>query len=254
MTRKLLAIGANNMINCVDNIGRTALHRVAENGPRAPGGVFFQGVLTILDVCEGGGEIRIAGGNHERVLQLLLDNGLDVNAVDQLGESALHQAVQERNAMMVEILLKAGANANVEDTNVLISGPLCRAIINGAHDIVIMLLENGANIDTPDGIGDTALHIMARYSDEAMAKILLTKGANTNTYNSLGETALHLAISRGEDGFGVAKLLLESRTDTEAKSTSSSTPLLYAASNDYQELAKISMEYEANSDSPEYLG
>lgn len=203
--------------------------------------------------CEGGGEIFVAG-NHERVLRLLLDNWPDVNAADQLGETALHRAIQGRNAMMVDILLKAGANANVEDTNVLISGPLCRAIINGAHDIVIMLLDNGANIDTPDGIGDTALYTMARYSDEAMAKILLTKGANTNTYNSLGETALHLAILRGEDGFGVTKLLLESGADTETRNTSGSTPLLFAANNDRQELARVLVEYGANRNSLEYFG
>lgn len=44
MARKLLAIGANNMINCVDNIGRTALHQMAENGRRAHGRFFFQDV------------------------------------------------------------------------------------------------------------------------------------------------------------------------------------------------------------------
>lgn len=92
---------------------------------------------------------------------------------------------------------------------------------------------------TPNGIGDNALRVMARYSDEAMAKNFLTKGANTNTYNSLGETALNLAISRGEDGFGVAKLLLESGADMEAKCTSGSTPLLCAASSDHQDFGGV---------------
>lgn len=50
-----------------------------------------------------------------KTVSLLLDAGLDVNSVDELGWTPLHEAAIHGNANMIKLLLSKGANPNIED-------------------------------------------------------------------------------------------------------------------------------------------
>ena len=56
----------------------------------------------------------VKDNNQEKVLQLL-NNGENVNAVNELGNSALHYAVALNNAEMTKILLQHGADMNISN-------------------------------------------------------------------------------------------------------------------------------------------
>lgn len=60
--------------------------------------------------------MNVAGGYHERVLQLLLVNGLGVNAMYQLREIALHLAISrgKEGFWVVRILLDSGADTEAK--------------------------------------------------------------------------------------------------------------------------------------------
>jgi ankyrin repeat protein len=58
-------------------------------------------------------------GTDREILTLLLDNGVDVKAIDEQGETALHK-LMDRNEFPIELLediLKAGADVNKDDSS-----------------------------------------------------------------------------------------------------------------------------------------
>ena len=59
---------------------------------------------------------------------------------------------------------------------------------NGHENVVKLLLDNGANIDTKDKSGATPLWTAAQNEHDNIVKLLIDKGANVNTKISYGFT------------------------------------------------------------------
>ena len=120
------------------------------------------------------------GYNQKEVVKLFLENGLDVNyklpnsesssdmgnyldfvetannlAMDSAynltnsytygGESLIHLATKNGQLYMVELLLKRGAEVNIQDESE--NTPLHYAAANGKKDLVKLLLEQGADVN-----------------------------------------------------------------------------------------------------------
>jgi len=49
------------------------------------------------------------------IAELLVERGVDINARDQAGNTALHTACRHKRADMVKFLLSMGANLNVQN-------------------------------------------------------------------------------------------------------------------------------------------
>lgn len=58
-----------------------------------------------------------ASKGYADILDLLIKAGSDVNARNQLGQTALHQAARQRHIPLVKTLLAAGSDATIRDTN-----------------------------------------------------------------------------------------------------------------------------------------
>jgi ankyrin repeat protein len=71
--------------------------------------------------------------------------------------------------------------------------PLSLAIINGQLEIVQLLLVNGANPNSQNIDGCTALHVAATKSNPAITKALLQKGADPNLEDEIGWTPFYFA-------------------------------------------------------------
>jgi cytohesin len=112
-----------------------------------------------------------AGAGNNKMVNLLLDRGADVNAKDDASIAPLHLAALHGDASVAETLLMAGANVNetgFKDNNT----PLSVAASNGRLNVVRVLLAHGADIKAVDKFGKTALQYAQENHHTNVADIL----------------------------------------------------------------------------------
>ena len=81
-----------------------------------------------------------------------------------------------------------------------------RAIIKNYPKTLELLIANGADVDAPTDIKNTALHIAARYNHTKMAELLVNHGSDIQLKNEKEETPLIRTAQY--DSKGVAQILL----------------------------------------------
>ncbi|MEA3372880.1 MAG: ankyrin repeat domain-containing protein [Campylobacterota bacterium] len=150
--------------------------------------------------------LAIPSGNI-KLVAYLLNKGLDIDAVDQQGDTALTIVVRYQNQYeMLSYLLKR--HATIDHKNSAGSSALTLAITYGYADYVELLLDNGANINTFDGLYTplTLTHnALKKYPQEAkkfrtIETTLLIKGASVDIrINKLGWTPLIHLCTRQQD-------------------------------------------------------
>jgi ankyrin repeat protein len=93
--------------------------------------------------------------------------------------------------------------------------PLTYAASYGHVEVVRLLLEGGANVDSADGYQRTALYLAASYGLLDVCRLLLEWGAKVNHLNKWENTPLHTAA--GEGHLSVVKLLVEWEADVSVR-------------------------------------
>ncbi|KAJ1476984.1 ankyrin repeat-containing domain protein, partial [Baffinella frigidus] len=66
--------------------------------------------------------------------------------------------------------------------------PLFAAALGGHTDILLLLLEHGADVSVADDDGWTSLHIAAFLGREKVVRLLLEYGADVSAENMSGKT------------------------------------------------------------------
>jgi ankyrin repeat protein len=94
-------------------------------------------------------------------------------------------------------------------------------------DVIRLLINRGANIESVDEIGNTPLLTACWEGNVVMAIELIDKGANVNAKNIGDMTALHY-ITNIDKNINVVKRLLEEGADVNAKTKWNCTPLSFA--------------------------
>jgi ankyrin repeat protein len=95
---------------------------------------------------------------------------------------------------MIEPLLKAGANPNIQD-----GMGLTPLMIYDSPSIEICqrLIEAGADLNLKSLGGNTILHFMAGGGHIQIVRLLMENGANINAINDHDETPVSIALERG---------------------------------------------------------
>ncbi|NTV29408.1 MAG: ankyrin repeat domain-containing protein [Candidatus Omnitrophica bacterium] len=146
--------------------------------------------------------------------------GADVNARDNLGFPALMTAVRRGNERLVQVLLNAGADVDLDAqdpffADVTGANALMWAAEDGRQDIVELLLDSGAEVDFwSDTSMPTALLRAAANGHGAVVQTLLERGAAVDQAVD-GKTALHFAVREGYPG--VVKVLLDYGADVNVR-------------------------------------
>ncbi|TJX51567.1 MAG: ankyrin repeat domain-containing protein [Mesorhizobium sp.] len=108
--------------------------------------------------------------DREMVLaQRLLESGVDPNAIDRAGWSALHFAAQNCDGDLVRMLIRAGVALEPRDANG--NSPLWRAVMSyrGGAEAITPLLDAGADPDAANvhGVSPRSLAVTIANYDTA---------------------------------------------------------------------------------------
>ena len=134
---------------------------------------------------------------HTEIVKLLLEKGADVNAKTNKGITALMLAAEQNHMEITKILLAKDTDINAKTTDNGQTALMTAATKSGHTAIVGLLLENGAEINIKNNKGATALLVAAYTGDTEIVDILLEKGADVNTSTENGVTALLMAAQNG---------------------------------------------------------
>ena len=159
---------------------------------------------------------RLADAAEDRNLdavRALLAEGVEVDAPQADGATALAWAAHRDDATMAELLLRAGADADA--ANDLGVTPLMLAAENGSAPMVERLIEAGADPDLARPAGGTALMTAARSGSTAVVRRLIAAGADVDAVAGGGQTALMWAAAGGHPG--VVTVLAEVGADIDAR-------------------------------------
>ncbi|MDF3047895.1 MAG: ankyrin-like [Candidatus Midichloriaceae bacterium] len=94
--------------------------------------------------------------DKEKVLECFLENGADPNIVAESGYNALIECVKAKDIKGVELLIKYGANVNIQDE--CDNTPLTWASFFSLNKIILMLLKAGADVDIQNKDEENALY------------------------------------------------------------------------------------------------
>uniref|UniRef100_A0A8D0J6F6 Ankyrin repeat domain 6 n=1 Tax=Sus scrofa TaxID=9823 RepID=A0A8D0J6F6_PIG len=172
-------------------------------------------------------------GQAENVVQLI-NKGAKV-AVTKHGRTALHLAANKGHLSVVQILLKAGCDLDVQDDGDQTA--LHRATVVGNTEVIAALIQEGCALDRQDKDGNTALHEASWHGFSQSAKLLVKAGANVLAKNKAGDTALHIAAALNHKK--VVKILLEAGADGTIVNNAGQTPLETARYHNNPEVALL---------------
>ena len=186
------------------------------------------------------------GGKLKDLEDFLKTFDWNINVKDDLGDTALIIAIQNREDELMKCLIENGADVNLPSDNG--DTPLNIAVAKNRINIVDYLIEKGAKINLADTVdGDTPLIIAIRGGFEDMIEHLIVNGANVNQKNKLGQTPLIVAVKQ-EDDWIIDKLLNNNKIDLEIQDQQGYTALMHAVDSNNVEIVEKLVIAGANSE------
>ena len=169
----------------------------------------------------------------------LIQSGHEVNCQTRKKISPLLLAVFLNRHEIMTLLLENGANPN-KCSRPYFDSPFQMSIIWGKRYAIEMMLDHGADLESKVGTGCSVLHLAIMYGHVEIAKFLMKKGANVNSIDNLFTTPLHLAVvlRRNE----IIPALLENKANLNSANHSKNTPLHLATIHCLREAMEILMK------------
>ena len=160
------------------------------------------------------GDLRLAQ-------ELLTRVGIDIEAYDKEGNTALIIAAEKGRVRFLEELIAHGADLNAQNYNG--STALICAIHNGYKRSAEVLIDAGADVNLTTKHKETALMKAAEKGDMDILKSLVAAGADVNKQDKYGLTALMRAVQSGFKD--MVLILVEAGADLELKDVTGKTAL-----------------------------
>lgn len=191
----------------------------------------------------------------ETMVQLLLDDGADVDDSPDEWGTPLHAAADRGDIVVAKFLLKNGAD--IDSSNAYAVAPLHIAAVMGDLDMATFLLDHGACVNlyvqSPQyqypmiSYYGTPIHFALRCEDDdtsfQMTKLLLERGADIQDTNGDLATPLHTAAA--ECSRSIVKLLLDHGALVNIEDSMGITPLYRTVDHPDPVMANLLLDHGA---------
>ena len=185
----------------------------------------------------------VMADDQKRVAYLLDKKNASVNAQDLQGETPLHHALIQRSPDMVAYLIGRGADVNQRDRDGW-TPIMTAAYCDDAADVKV-LAAHGADPNVVSTQNLTPLGIAAQYGKDQAALALVEVGASPG--RPIGEAAYTpLMLAAANDAQPLAKALIQKGADVNARNSGGVTALMMAAANGRIEMAALLVRAGAN--------
>jgi ankyrin repeat protein len=182
-------------------------------------------IVNWTDVKEQDALMVAAEKGHKDIVEVLIKAGADANHQNYTGSTALMNAACDGHRDIVEVLLKAGAEVNKSRRG---STALCYAVGKGHKDTVEVLIRAGADVNAYGINGFTPLIRAVLDDDKECVELLVKAGADINVQASDGSSALTIAQEKGYKD--IVEVLLNTGVDPSWQYEKASTSHTAAAS------------------------
>ncbi|KAF9630713.1 hypothetical protein BFW01_g1275 [Lasiodiplodia theobromae] len=252
---------------------REAMRAVAEAGRR--GTEVFELLLEYVAADVETLCAAVAAG-LDAVVRMSLERGVDVDAVNRAGNTALLEAAYHLQPKVLRTLLEYGADITLRSTTY--GGPVLAAlhgcfqhrtvdIVSGGRghreyfsrvplyeDVILALADSGADLndqgptisDDQDGRRDfgSALSLAAYMGSQVIVNLLLANGADINCRGGCFDSPLFAAVQN--ERVDIAQRLLEGGADCNLMSEDLGMPLHYACRRKHEPLVRLLLRHGAN--------
>jgi ankyrin repeat protein len=179
------------------------------------------------DLQDGNGHTALhlaASAGHVAVVELLLAQGATPSMRDAEGWTAMRHALENGHHSVLRAVANHSPDSYTLDAKVdrMDHVVLHHAVSYGDEDSVLLLLRSGANPNIQNRFGQTPLHLAAWRRDLIVVKHLLDADLHLDIEDFWGDTALEVAISSPvttTDKAAVIRIFLESRLARDQRST-----------------------------------
>ena len=163
--------------------------------------------------------------NHTEMALALIAAGLDLDCVDDDGDSALLYACNHRNYIILDALMSK--HANLDTRNKSYESVLILAIAFNDLEMLVWCIKNGANVNICCKHGQSPLTLaICNQRTDMIEKLIKLSSINLEHKNTLGQNALILAVL--ENQLHTIKLLLEKGVNVNSQDNNNCTPLFAA--------------------------
>ena len=163
----------------------------------------------------------------------------------------IHVAVKLKRAGAIMYLLERQPSDVNLPTKSDLRPPLHLAVFGGSEVMVRLLIEHGADLNSRDIYGNTALHVAVQADADSIVELLLDESRKShnqcsyvNTGNNDGWTPLHLAAHCGKTS--ICKILLQYGAYVDCQTKSGKTPLHWASIKSNREIVALLVEHSAD--------
>ena len=234
-----LLINAGSPINILDGRNKTPLdYAIAKKRAEVVELIRSEDGKTANELAAVGNIFAAAEVGDLVAIKKHIENGVDLNATNKQGYTALQMAVRRGQKDATALLLKNGANVNAQR-----KGKTSLDFAGKQEEIQALLREKGGKTGGEiKAAGSIFLASELGLVDAVNAQ--LAAGVDVNGKNKSGYTALHLASKKGRAQ--VVEILLEAKADIAIPSKSGKTALHYIVYyNGNPDLAKLLLDAEA---------
>lgn len=130
-------------------------------------------------------------GSLEEIEAFLKTNPNAIDALNNNGFTPLILACYSGNNKVATHLIEKGCDVNYKSE---MGTALMAAVVRGNPEMVTILLNNNADINSSDDNGVTALLFAVKFTNVEIIKILLSHKADKNLMDKEGKTAFEYAV------------------------------------------------------------